>query len=65
MIMEYVNRAHGVVGYHARLASCLREVLGSIPNVSILAIFGMIQGLLQALIVHVTLGIRSHFSAVL
>ena len=33
----YLIRAHGVVGYHARLASkCLREVLGSIPNVSIL-----------------------------
>ena len=28
-------RAHGVVGYHARLARSLREVLGSIPNVSI------------------------------
>ena len=33
-------RAHGVVGYHARLAFCLREVLGSIPNVSIFDIFG-------------------------
>ena len=49
MIMGYVIRAHGVVGYHARLASCLREVLGSIPNVSILAIFGMIQGLFKRL----------------
>ena len=28
------KRAHGVVGYHARLAINLREVLGSIPNVS-------------------------------
>ena len=29
------GRANGVVGYHARLAlTCMREVLGSIPNLS-------------------------------
>ena len=43
-------RAHGVVGYHARLAfisvetelKFMREVLGSIPNVSIFVRFASV-----------------------
>jgi hypothetical protein len=52
MVIRNVIRAHGVVGYHARLASCLREVLGSIPNVSIFAIWDQVPYLPKCLQLH-------------